>query len=53
MIYFDKKTQVEVVRKLESALEPGGYLIVGHSETLNGLTNSLRYVRPAIYRRPF
>ncbi len=51
MIYFDKRTQGEVVRKLEGALEPGGYLLVGHSESLTGLDHSLQYVRPAIYRR--
>jgi chemotaxis protein methyltransferase CheR len=51
MIYFDKKTQGEVVRKLETALEPGGYLMVGHSESLSGIDHSLRYIRPAIYQR--
>jgi len=52
MIYFDKATQSAVVRKLASALEPGGYLLVGHSESLTGLDHSLQYVRPAVYRRP-
>jgi chemotaxis protein methyltransferase CheR len=51
MIYFDKRTQAEVVRKLEAVLEPGGYLMVGHSESLTGLEHSLEYVRPAVYRR--
>lgn len=51
MIYFDKDTQGSVVRKLASVLEPGGYLFVGHSESLTGLDHSLEYVRPAIYRR--
>jgi chemotaxis methyl-accepting protein methylase len=34
MIYFDKPTQQQVVERLVSRLEPGGYLFVGHSESL-------------------
>jgi chemotaxis protein methyltransferase CheR len=51
MIYFDRKTQAAVVNRLMQCLEPGGYLLIGHSETLNGLDHSLKYVRPAVYRR--
>ncbi len=50
MIYFDKKTQEELVNKMASFLGPGGYLFVGHSESLTGLSHKLSYVRPAIYR---
>jgi chemotaxis protein methyltransferase CheR len=51
MIYFDRQTQEDVVRRLAACLEPGGYLFVGHAETLNGLNIPLKYVRPAVYRR--
>lgn len=51
MIYFDRATQEELVRKLAGRLVPGGYLMVGHSESLTGLRHSLQVVRPAIYRR--
>lgn len=51
MIYFNKQTQAEVVRKLAGALEPGGLLMVGHSESLTGLDHPLQYVRPAVYRK--
>ncbi len=51
MIYFDKPTQQQVVEKLASRLEPGGYLFVGHSESLTGRSAGLDYVRPAIYRK--
>jgi chemotaxis protein methyltransferase CheR len=51
MIYFDKPTQERVVRRLADCLEPGGYLFVGHAESLTGVNHSLHYVRPAIYRR--
>ena len=51
MIYFNKATQADVVARLAQKLEPGGYLFVGHSESLSGLNHSLRYVKPAVYRK--
>lgn len=50
MIYFNKATQQEVIRSLQQKLTPGGYLLIGHSETLNNVQHSLRYVSPAVYR---
>jgi chemotaxis protein methyltransferase CheR len=50
MMYFDRRTQQDLVRRLAVCLEPGGYLLVGHSETLTGIEHGLRYVRPAVYR---
>ncbi len=52
MIYFDRATQEELVNKLGRLLVPGGYLFVGHSESLTGIKHSLQPVRPATYRRP-
>ncbi len=52
MIYFDNDTKVQVVKRLVSHLKPGGYFLVSHSESLNGLTDELRLVKPSIYRRP-
>jgi chemotaxis protein methyltransferase CheR len=52
MIYFDKPTQQRVVANLSQFLEPGGYLLIGHSESLMGVQHGLEYVRPAIYRKP-
>jgi chemotaxis protein methyltransferase CheR len=52
MIYFDRPTQEELVRRLTEKLRPGGWLLVGHSESLTGIKHSLRMVRPAIYRLP-
>ena len=51
MIYFDKATQEGVVNRLAACLEPGGYLFIGHAESLNGLRHDLTYLRPAIYRK--
>lgn len=52
MIYFNKSTQADVVKRLVSCLEPGGYLFVGHAESLAGMDGGLQYVQPAIYRKP-
>ena len=52
MIYFDKPTQQRVVERLAACLEPGGYLLTGHAESLTGIEHGLEYVQPAIYRKP-
>jgi chemotaxis protein methyltransferase CheR len=52
MIYFDRATQEELVQRLSQRLIPGGYLLVGHSESLTGIKHGLQMVKPAIYRRP-
>lgn len=52
MIYFDRPTQEAVVNRLAERLEPGGYLLVGHSESLSGVRHGLEYVCPATYRKP-
>ncbi len=51
MIYFDKATQAELVDKFFRCLSPGGYLFIGHSESLCNLTHRFTYIRPAIYRK--
>lgn len=50
MIYFDNPTKRQVISKLVTRLHPGGYLIIGHSESLNGLTEQLKVVQPTIYQ---
>jgi chemotaxis protein methyltransferase CheR len=50
MIYFDKTTQEQVVNRICRNLAPGGYLFVGHSESLSGLDIPVRQVRTAVYR---
>ena len=52
MIYFDPETKTKVVHNLLPRLKSGGYLIIGHSETLNGITDRVASVRPTIYRKP-
>jgi chemotaxis protein methyltransferase CheR len=52
MIYFDRKTQEQVVARMTNCLEPGGYLFVGHAECMAAISHSLEYVSPAVYRKP-
>lgn len=52
MIYFDQATKRQVVAHLLPLLRPGGYFLVGHSESLNGVTAELRSVVPAVYSKP-
>lgn len=49
MIYFDKPTQEELVNKYFNCLHKGGYLFIGHSESLNSLKTPFRFVKPTIY----
>ena len=52
MIYFDKPTLEDVIHKLCRNLLPGGYLFVGHSESLAGLNLPVACVASAVYRKP-
>ncbi len=51
MIYFDNPTREAVVKRLYDATEPGGYLFIGHSESLNHIEGGYKYVKPAVYRK--
>ena len=51
IIYFDKETQERVIKKLLDQLVPGGYLFVGHSETIFNSNFPIRQVAPSIYRK--
>jgi chemotaxis protein methyltransferase CheR len=52
IIYFDKRTQERLLNKFCRHLIPGGYLFMGHSETLSGLDVPLVQVASTIYRKP-
>lgn len=51
MIYFEKNTQIRLVEKFHYALKPGGFLFIGHSESLCNHQHRFKYVKPAIYRK--
>ncbi len=52
LIYFDKEIKRQVVQRLLPHLKPGGHFLIGHSESLNGLVDTLQPLAPAIYRKP-
>lgn len=52
MIYFDLPTKRQIVRRVLPLLKPGGHLLVGHSESLNGVVDELQVLAPSIYRKP-
>jgi chemotaxis protein methyltransferase CheR len=51
MLYFGRETQEGIVRRMTERLNPGGYLLTGHTESLLGLRHGLKYVQPAAYQR--
>jgi chemotaxis protein methyltransferase CheR len=51
MIYFDRPTQQQLVNRFAGQLHQGGYLMIGHSESLNGIEHPLSYVEPTVYRK--
>jgi chemotaxis protein methyltransferase CheR len=51
MIYFDRPTQARLIEKFYRYLRPGGYLFIGHSESLQWVEHQFRYLRPTIYQK--
>jgi chemotaxis protein methyltransferase CheR len=51
MIYFDMPTKEKLIARITQQLQPNGYLIISHSETLNGLNSNLHLVGPSIYQK--
>ena len=51
IIYFERVVQEEIVHKLCRRLVGGGFLFLGHSETLHGMSLPLRVVAPMVYRK--
>jgi chemotaxis protein methyltransferase CheR len=52
LIYFDANTKERVVKHLVPALKPGGYFVIGHCDTLAGVTHSLMSCSASVYRKP-
>lgn len=52
MIYFDIPTKNQLIAKYYDLLVPGGYFMIGHSESLSACTHNFNYVKPSIYRKP-
>jgi len=51
MIYFDNDTRRELINKFYDSLEYGGYLFIGHSESIDRNTNPFKYIMPSVYRK--
>ena len=51
VIYFDRATQVTLFNKFCNNLKPGGYLFIGHSESLSGMNLPLRAVEPTVFQK--
>ena len=51
MIYFDKPTRDALIRRFHQITEAGGYLFIGHSETISRDQGMYKYVMPACYQR--
>lgn len=51
MIYFDTETKRKLIDKYYRAMEPGGFLFIGHSESIERKYTDFKYVQPAIYRK--
>lgn len=49
MIYFDNQVRHRLLDEVHRLLKPGGYLMVGHAESLTGLVSTFRTVRPSVY----
>jgi chemotaxis protein methyltransferase CheR len=52
LIYFDLPTKQQVLGRLLPHLRPGGYFVIGHSESLHGVTDALSMQMPSVYRKP-
>ncbi len=51
MIYFDNETKRQLINRMYDATEEGGYLFVGHAESLDRKETKYRYIQPAVYRK--
>lgn len=51
LIYFDQATKQNVLNNILRSLRPGGWLILGHCESVQGLDVDISVVRPSIYRK--
>jgi chemotaxis protein methyltransferase CheR len=51
MIYFDAPTKQKIVNRFFDFMNKGAYLMIGHSESLNGIKHPFQYVQPATYRK--
>ena len=51
MIYFDQETKNKLINKFYDVLKPGGYLFIGHSETIIKGSSKFKYIQPSVYQK--
>ncbi|RKY89601.1 hypothetical protein DRQ09_01075 [candidate division KSB1 bacterium] len=51
MIYFDKKTKENLIKRLYDCLDYNGYLFIGMSESLTGIKHNFKYIMPSVYKK--
>jgi len=51
IIYFDRKTQEKVISKLCTKINKGGYLFLGHSESITNMNLPLQSIRPTVFKK--
>ncbi|MBD3169762.1 MAG: methyltransferase domain-containing protein [candidate division Zixibacteria bacterium] len=49
MIYFDRDLRARLVKEFHRLLKPKGYLFVGHAESIAGMSEGFKVVKPSIY----
>lgn len=52
LIYFQDSERASLIKRFTEALLPGGYLMIGHTESLLTIPNCLKYIQPAVYQKP-
>ena len=51
MIYFDKETKNKLIQKVYDVMEPGGYLFIGRTETIDRSQTPFQLIQPSIFRK--
>ncbi len=51
MIYFDRQTQQQLVQKFYDALVPGGFLLIGHSESISSLSHHFHQLEATVFQK--
>jgi chemotaxis protein methyltransferase CheR len=49
MIYFDDEVRKRLLDEIYRLIKPGGYLLVGHAESLTGMLSGFKSVKPSVY----
>lgn len=52
LIYFDIESQTHLVNRLYTLVEPGGYVVVGHSDSLLRIQHGFKNLGSGVYQRP-